>query len=104
MRKSKSKYVEEVSPITTNAAWKSVYHTLIYTVFQKPRDKQESGMVVALTSANPREGVTHITRDLSHELAKSEVNSVARISSKFLTVEEFIVHRFGQIAISAKSD
>ena len=94
MRKSKSKYVEEVPPITANAIRKSVYHTLIYTVFQKPRERRGFGMVVALTSANPKEGVTHITRDLSHELAKSEVNSVARISSRFLsklyepTVEE----------------
>jgi hypothetical protein len=61
-----------------------VYHTLICTVFQKPREREESGMVVALTSANPDEGVSYITRTLCHELAKCEVNSVARINARFL--------------------
>ena len=84
MRKSKSEFQEEVIPLTTDAAWGSVYHTLIYSVFQKPREEEKSGMVVALTSANPDEGVTYITRTLSHELAKCEINSVARINARFL--------------------
>ena len=78
MRKSKSEFQEEIAPITTDVAWGTVYHTLIYSVFQKPREEEQSGMVVALTSANPNEGVTYITRTLSHELAKCEINSVAR--------------------------
>jgi Mrp family chromosome partitioning ATPase len=84
MRSSKSDFQERVVPITTDVTWKSAYHTMIYTVFQKPREKEEAGMVVALTSANPDEGVTYITRNLSHELAKCEVNSVARINARFL--------------------
>ena len=84
MRRSKAESQEEVAPITTDVAWKSVYHTLIYTVFQKPREREESGMVVALTSANPDEGVSYVTRALCHELAKCEVNSVARINARFL--------------------
>jgi hypothetical protein len=84
MRRSKAESQEEVAPITTDVAWKSVYHTLIYTVFQKPREREGPGMVVALTSANPDEGVSYITRTLCHELAKCEVNSVARINARFL--------------------
>jgi Mrp family chromosome partitioning ATPase len=84
MSKFKKEFHERAASNTTNNAKKSVYDTLIYTVFQKPHEKEDSGMVVALTSANPNEGVTYITRNLSHELAKCEVNSVARINSRFL--------------------
>jgi Mrp family chromosome partitioning ATPase len=84
MSKFKKEFQERAASNTTNNAKKSVYDTLIYTVFQKPHEKEDSGMVVALTSANPNEGVTYITRNLSHELAKCEVNSVARINSRFL--------------------
>jgi Mrp family chromosome partitioning ATPase len=84
MSKFKKEFQERAASITTNNAGKLVYDTLIYTVFQKPHEKEGSGMVVALTSANPNEGVTYITRNLSHELAKCEVNSVARINSRFL--------------------
>lgn len=86
MKKSKSEFREDTLPPESSAAPRSVYHTLIYTVFQKPREEEqeESGVVVALTSANPGEGVTYITRALSHELAKCEINSVARINARFL--------------------
>jgi Mrp family chromosome partitioning ATPase len=62
----------------------SIYHPLIYTVFQQPSEGEDLGRVVALTSANPDEGVTYITRNLSHELASSEFASVARINARFL--------------------
>jgi hypothetical protein len=75
---------EPAIPHTSEVMWEKVYHQLIYTVFQKPREKADTGMVVALTSANPGEGVTYLTRTLSHELAKSEINSVARINARFL--------------------
>lgn len=83
MKKHKSESEEGMAALS-DVAWGSAYHTLIYTVFQKPREKEDSGIVVALTSANQREGVTHITRTLSVELARCEINSVARINARFL--------------------
>jgi Mrp family chromosome partitioning ATPase len=82
MRNSKTEVLEERAP---NIERPSVYHTLIYTVFQKPRENHNAGTVIALTSANPGEGVTHVTRTLSHELARCEINSVARINALFLS-------------------
>lgn len=97
MRKPSNEFQEPAIPPMPDAMWETVYHQLIYTVFQKPHDKPDSGMVVALTSANPGEGVTYLTRTLCHELAKSEINSIARINARFLrklyepTVE--VLHR-----------
>lgn len=62
----------------------SIYHTMLYTVFQKPRQDDGEGIVVALTSANRREGVTYVTRAVVNELARSESNSVAQINARFL--------------------
>ena len=62
----------------------SVFHTLLYTVFQKPRDADSSGMVVAIGSPNPGEGVTYVARALLHQLGKCEVNSIAGVSMSFL--------------------
>ncbi len=70
--------------LSENSALGSVYHTLIYTVFQRPRENEDLGAVVALTSVNPDEGVTYITRSLVHELASCEFASVARIDARFL--------------------
>jgi hypothetical protein len=97
MRISSSEFQESPIPPMSDVMWDTVYHQLIYTVFQKPREKTDAGMVVALTSANPGEGVTYLTRTLCHELAKSAINSVARINARFLrklyepTVE--VLHR-----------
>ena len=84
MKRSKSEFQEDAVPMARSAALRSVYHKLIYSVFQRPGEEEGSGVVVALTSANPGEGVTHITRDLSYELARCEINSVARINARFL--------------------
>jgi hypothetical protein len=62
----------------------SVFHTLLYTVFQKPRDPELGGIVIAIGSANPGEGVTFVTRALLHELGRSELNSVAGVNMSFL--------------------
>lgn len=62
----------------------AVYHTMLYTIFQKPRQENTGGMVVAFTSANSGEGVTHVTRSLVNELAKAESNTVAQINARFL--------------------
>jgi Mrp family chromosome partitioning ATPase len=97
MKTTKSAFQEDEFSAATTAEWGSVYHTLLYTIFQRPREEESSGMVVALTSANPHEGVTHITRRVAHELAKSDFNTVARIDARFLrklyepTVE--VLHR-----------
>jgi Mrp family chromosome partitioning ATPase len=72
-------------PTGEDGAAGSVYHTLIYSVFQRPRESEDdAGAVVALTSCNPDEGVTHITRGLARELAACESASVARIDARFL--------------------
>jgi Mrp family chromosome partitioning ATPase len=62
----------------------SVYHTLLYTVLQKPREKHQGGVVIALSSSNPGEGVTYVARALVHELARCELTSVAGINVSFL--------------------
>jgi hypothetical protein len=62
----------------------SVFHTLLYTVFQKPRDPGLGGVVIALGSANPGEGVTFVARALLRELGRSEFNSVAGVNMSFL--------------------
>jgi hypothetical protein len=62
----------------------SVYQTLLYTVLQKPQEKREGGVVIALSSSNPGEGVTYVSRALLHELAKCELISVAGVNVSFL--------------------
>lgn len=62
----------------------SVFHTLIYTVFQKPRDPELGGVVVAISSPSPSEGVTFVSRALLNELGKSGFNSVAGVNMGFL--------------------
>jgi hypothetical protein len=62
----------------------SVFQTLLYTVFQKPRDEDTGGIVVAISSPNPGEGVTYVARALLSELSKCEFNSVAGVNTSFL--------------------
>jgi hypothetical protein len=62
----------------------SVFHTLLYTVLQKPRDPDSGGIVVAISSSNPGEGVTYVARALIQELSRYEFNSVAGVSTNFL--------------------
>jgi len=62
----------------------SLYHTLLYTVLQKPREKHQGGIVIALSSSNPGEGVTYVARALVHELVRCEMTSVAGINVSFL--------------------
>jgi hypothetical protein len=62
----------------------SIFHTLLYTVFQKPRDPGLGGMVVAIGSPNPGEGVTFVARALLQEVSKSELTSVAGVNMSFL--------------------
>jgi len=62
----------------------SVYHRLLYTVLQKPREKEHGGVVIALGSSNPGAGVTFVARGLLRELAKCELTSVAGVNVSFL--------------------
>jgi hypothetical protein len=62
----------------------SVYHALLYTVLQKPRDREQGGVVIAISSSNPGEGVTYVSRSLLHELTKCELTSVAGVNVSFL--------------------
>lgn len=75
---------EESRLARAEMARRSVYHTLLYTVFQRPREADKLGLVIALSSVSPGEGVTYITKELVHELAKCEYNSVAGINARFL--------------------
>jgi Mrp family chromosome partitioning ATPase len=61
----------------------ATYQTLLYTVFQKPRERETGGVVVALTSCNRGEGVTYVTRQLAHELGRRDT-SVACVNVNFL--------------------
>jgi hypothetical protein len=62
----------------------TVFHTLLYTVFQKPRDPGLGGLVIAISSPRPGEGVTFVSRALLRELGRSELNSVAGVNMSFL--------------------
>ncbi|HEY1648168.1 MAG TPA: hypothetical protein VGF96_09320 [Terracidiphilus sp.] len=62
----------------------SVYDTLLYTVFQKPRELDSAGTVVALSSPNRGAGVSYAARALVRELTKSELASVAGVNVGFL--------------------
>ena len=66
------------------SAENSVYHALLYTVLQKPRERTSGGVVVALSSSNPAEGVTYVARALLQELAKCDLTSVAGVNVSFL--------------------
>jgi len=62
----------------------SVFHALLYTVFQKPRDPALGGVVIAMSSCSPGEGVTFVTRALLQELGSGQMNSVAGVNMGFL--------------------
>jgi hypothetical protein len=62
----------------------SVYQALLYTVLQKPREKDEGGVVIALSSSNTGEGVTYVARALIRELAKCDMTSTAGLNVSFL--------------------
>ncbi len=62
----------------------AVFDTLLYTVFQKPRELDSAGTVVALSAPNRGAGVTHTARALVRELTKSELTSVAGVNVSFL--------------------
>lgn len=63
----------------------SIYHRLLYTIFQKPGDLENGdGVVVAFTSSNRREGVTYVSRQLASELGRSDMTSVACVNVNFL--------------------
>jgi hypothetical protein len=68
----------------TESAQSSVYNTLLYTVFQQPHERDSTGIVIALSSANPGEGVTYVTRALVKELGNCDLTSVAGINARFL--------------------
>lgn len=63
---------------------KSTFQTLLYTVFQKPHERDGEGIVVALTSSNRGEGVTYVTRQLVQDLGRCDFTSVACVNVNFL--------------------
>ena len=71
-------------PSRVSGVKETVFHTLLYTVFQKPRDPDLGGIVVAIGSSNYGEGVTFVARALLQELGKSELSSVAGVNMSFL--------------------
>ena len=84
MKTSHKQTDEELRSERVESARRSVFHTLLYTVFQRPRESDSIGIVVAISSVNPGEGVTHVTKELVHELARFDCNSVAGINTQFL--------------------
>jgi Mrp family chromosome partitioning ATPase len=72
------------APARSEGVNTSVFQTLLYTVFQKPRDPDSGGIVVAISSPNPGEGVTYVARALLSEISKSEFSSVAGVNTSFL--------------------
>jgi hypothetical protein len=74
----------EESLLVTDRVQGSIYDMLLYTVLQKPRDCASGGIVVALSSSNPGEGVTYVARALLQELAKCDLTSAAGVNVSFL--------------------
>src|ERR1700757_4804309 len=72
------------TPPRLDGAYGSIFHALIYTVFQKPRDPELGGVVVAISSPSSSEGTTYVSRALLQELGKSGFNSVAGVNMGFL--------------------
>ena len=68
----------------SDGADSSIFQPLLYTVLQKPREQDPGGVVIALSSSNPGEGVTSVARSLLHEVAKSELTSAAGVNVGFL--------------------
>ena len=62
----------------------SLFHALLYTVFQKPREDDGRGIAIAISSPNPGEGVTFVSRTILQELGRSTFNSVAGVNMSFL--------------------
>lgn len=58
---------------------------LLYTVFQQLRSASEGGVVVALTSANSGEGVTHSIIALVNTLSKDKNVRILRLDARHLT-------------------
>ena len=84
MKLSFNRPEESESLFVTEKAHGSIYDMLLYTVLQKPRDCSSGGIVIALSSSNPGEGVTFVARGLLQELAKCELTSAAGINVSFL--------------------
>ena len=62
----------------------SLFDELIYTIFQAPREPESGGVVIAISSANPGEGSTFVSRALLRELGRSQMSSVAGVNLSFL--------------------
>jgi hypothetical protein len=84
MKMSFSRPDAEESILVTDRAQGSIYDMLLYTVLQKPRDSASGGIVVALSSSNPGEGVTYVARAILQELAKCDLTSAAGVNVSFL--------------------
>lgn len=74
----------EDAALRRNRVRGSLYDMLLYTVLQKPRDGASGGIVIAICSSNPGEGVTYVSRALLHDLAQCEVSSAAGVNVSFL--------------------
>ncbi len=62
-----------------NAA-SSPYYGLLYSIFQQPRERQEKGLVVAVTSACSGEGVSYVTRRIADQLEEHSPGSVLLVN------------------------
>jgi Mrp family chromosome partitioning ATPase len=60
------------------------YEEMLYTIFQQNQPHGE-GQVVALTSANPGEGVTYIADTLATQLGRYPLNTIACVDSRRLS-------------------
>jgi Mrp family chromosome partitioning ATPase len=60
-----------------------IYQSLLYGIFQRPRADPHIGVSLAITSANPGEGVTHTTKGLANALEMSK-QQVALVDFSFL--------------------
>ena len=59
---------QTASPGAFTAA-ESPYAGLLYSIFQRPREREEKGLVIAVTASLPGEGVTYLVSHLADRLS-----------------------------------
>ncbi len=82
------------SPRASQAAFKpaqSPYTGLLYSIFQRPREHDEKGLVIAVTASLPGEGVTYLVSHLAERLSAQSGGSVLVIDLSKLSLSALLM-------------
>jgi hypothetical protein len=64
------------------------FHAIIYGVFERPREIGRQGSIIAITSSNPREGVTYVARELLAEIEEYSTSRCMLLELELLKLQE----------------